>query len=82
MTGGDSVGKERQPYQPKPSKKVDLLNRQGACDGRLSGKTPGEEFRMRFHIGMGAIPTVTVRSADEILNPNPGVKEMLSLAAK
>ena len=47
---------------------------------RLSGRTPGEALRMRIHVANGAIPTVTVRSADDIRNPNDAVKEMLSLA--
>jgi len=49
---------------------------------RMSGKTPAEEFRIRHHVKMGAIPTVTIRTADEVLNPNPAVKEMLDLATK
>ena len=47
---------------------------------RLSGKTEAEQFRMKFHVDMGAIPAITIRSAEEIENPNPGVKEMLELA--
>jgi hypothetical protein len=49
---------------------------------RLTGRTPAEEFRMRLHVGMGAMPTLTIRSAAEIERPNPGVKEMLDLAVK
>ena len=47
----------------------------------LSGKTADEELRMRIQIEHGAIPTVTVDSADEILRPIPAVKRMLDLAA-
>ena len=47
----------------------------------LSGRTPDEEQRMRIHVEHGAIPTVTVDSADEINRPNAAVKRMLELAA-
>ncbi|MHB8094575.1 MAG: hypothetical protein ACYDH0_06500 [Candidatus Aminicenantales bacterium] len=48
----------------------------------LSGKTPAEEFRIRHQINMGAIPTVTIRTADEILNPNPTVHQILDSAVR
>jgi hypothetical protein len=48
----------------------------------LSGRTQDEELRMRIHIEHGAIPTVTVDSADEITRPNAAVKRMLELAAE
>jgi hypothetical protein len=46
----------------------------------LSGKNADQELRMRLTVEHGGIPTVTVRSADEILNPNSAVKRMLDLA--
>jgi hypothetical protein len=47
---------------------------------RLDGRTEAEELRMRTHVSLGAIPTVTIRRASEITSPNRGVKEMLDLA--
>jgi len=47
----------------------------------LSGKTEAEELRMRIHEEHGAIPTVVVRSADEITSPNRAVSRVLALAA-
>lgn len=47
----------------------------------LSGRDENQELRMRIHLEHGAIPTVTVRSADEINNPNAAVKRMLDLAS-
>ncbi len=47
----------------------------------LSGKTEAEELRMRIHEEHGAIPTVTIRSAEEIASPNPAVKRALDAAA-
>jgi hypothetical protein len=29
----------------------------------------------------GTIPTITIRSAEDIINPNPAVKRMLDIAA-
>ncbi len=49
---------------------------------RLSGQTDWEQFRMKRQVEMGAIPTVTIRTAEEITNPNRGVKLMLELAGK
>lgn len=46
----------------------------------LGGRNQDEELRMRIHLDHGAIPTVTIRSADEITNPNAAVKEMLERA--
>lgn len=46
----------------------------------LSGRNTNEELRMQIHIEHGAIPTITIRSANDILNPNAGVKRMLDLA--
>ncbi len=45
----------------------------------LSGRNKDEELRMQIHLDHGAVPTVTIRSADEITNPNPAVKRMLEL---
>jgi len=43
----------------------------------LDGKTEESRLRMRIHSEHDWIPTITVRSADDILNPNQTVKEML-----
>ena len=45
----------------------------------LGGRDKNQELRMQLHLDHGAIPTVTIRSADEIANPNPAVKRMLEL---
>jgi hypothetical protein len=45
----------------------------------LGGRDKNQELRMQLHLDHGAIPTVTIRSADEITNPNPAVKRMLEL---
>ncbi len=47
---------------------------------RLGGADEAEELRMRLHVEHGAIPTVTIRSAEDILKPNRGVAAMLDLA--
>lgn len=47
---------------------------------RLSGATEDEELRMRIHESLGAIPTITVRSADEIRHPNAAVQRQFNLA--
>ena len=49
---------------------------------RLGGKTPEEEIRIKMHIDWGAVPTITVRSAADLENPNQALKEILKLAAK
>jgi hypothetical protein len=74
---------------------IEGLERTGGCDlnnrlfGRLcrsfgysglGGRTENEALRMRMHIEHGAIPTVTIRSAEEILRPNQAVLRMLELA--
>jgi hypothetical protein len=46
----------------------------------LDGQTEDSEILMQSHIDHGTIPTVTVRTADEIQNPNPAVAKMLRLA--
>ena len=48
----------------------------------LGGRNKNEELRMQIHLEHGAIPTITIRSEDEIINPNPAVKRMLDLAAR
>jgi hypothetical protein len=48
---------------------------------RLSGETEEEELRMRVHEEHGAIPTVTVRRAEEITSPNSAVEKALELAS-
>ncbi len=48
---------------------------------RLSGATDEEALRMRIHAEHGAIPTVTVRSGEEIRNPNAVVARYLREAA-
>ncbi|MDH7570308.1 MAG: DUF6259 domain-containing protein, partial [Armatimonadota bacterium] len=47
---------------------------------RLSGKSETEALRMRVHASLGAIPTVTVHSADEIDTPNDAVLPPLERA--
>ncbi|HUU27559.1 MAG TPA: DUF6259 domain-containing protein [archaeon] len=49
---------------------------------RLGGQTPAEELRMKLHLDLGAVPTLTVDSAAEVENPNPAVKKILKLAAE
>ena len=46
----------------------------------LSGATEKEQLRMRIHDEHGAIPTLTIRSAEEIGRPNPAVAEVLAKA--
>ncbi len=46
----------------------------------LGGRDANEELRMRLHEEHGAIPTITVRSAREIVDPNPAVKRTLERA--
>jgi hypothetical protein len=37
---------------------------------------------MRIHEEHGDIPTLTIRSAEEILDPNPAAKRVLDLATE
>ncbi|MCE5249701.1 DUF6259 domain-containing protein [bacterium] len=75
---------------------VDGLERAGGCNlnevlfgklcrtfgySSLSGRNKDEEMRMRIHLEHGAIPTVTIRSPQDINDPNPAVKRMLDSAA-
>ena len=74
---------------------VSGLERTGGCDlnqvlfgklckiigySGLSGKNKDEETRMKVHLEHGGIPTVVINSANEITDPNPGVKKMLDIA--
>lgn len=74
---------------------VEGLDRTGGCDlnhrlfgklcrtfgySGLSGRDANEALRMRMHIEHGAIPTVTLRSARDIDQPNAAVQQMLGLA--
>jgi hypothetical protein len=76
-------------------KNIDGLERTGGCAvneflfgrvtrtigyGQLGGKTPEEELRMRIHEEHGAIPTLTVSTAEEIRHPNPAVRRVLEQA--
>jgi hypothetical protein len=45
----------------------------------LGGHNPEQHLRMKVHVGLGAIPTVTIGSANDLKQPNPAVKEMLEL---
>jgi hypothetical protein len=47
----------------------------------LSGADKDEELRMKIHVDHGAIPTITINSEEEIINPNPAVKRILDIAA-
>jgi hypothetical protein len=47
----------------------------------LGGRDQNEELRMKIHQEHDAIPTITIRSENDIINPNPAVKRMLDLAA-
>lgn len=46
----------------------------------LGGRNEDQALRMKMHLEHGAIPTITIGSAREILNPNPTVEEMLRRA--
>jgi hypothetical protein len=47
---------------------------------KLSGRTSAEALRMKMHIDQEAVPTITIRSPEEIKNPNPAVEEVLAAA--
>jgi hypothetical protein len=57
---------------------------EGLCQtigySKLGGRDANEQLRMNMHLEHGAIPTVTVRSAKDILQPNAGIKAMLERA--
>jgi hypothetical protein len=74
---------------------TDGLERAGGCDlnhflfgklcrtigySGLNGKTKDEELRMQIHLDHGAIPTITIESADEITNPNSAIKRLMDIA--
>lgn len=44
---------------------------------RLGGHTEEEKLRMRAHEAQGAIPTITIHSADELDEPNVEIQQML-----
>ena len=48
----------------------------------IGGRNAEEEIRMNIHLEQGAVPTITVRSAEDIENPNPMVAKMLKMAEK
>jgi hypothetical protein len=71
------------------------LERTGGCDlntflfeglcrtigyANLGGRNADQELRMNMHLQHGAIPTVTLRSAQDILAPNNAVQAMLDRA--
>lgn len=71
------------------------LERTGGCDlseflfGRicrsfgysgLGGTDKNEELRMQIHLEHGAVPTITINSANDITNPNPAIKKMFDIA--
>jgi len=74
---------------------IEGLERTGGCDlnaflfeglcrtfgyANLGGQNADQELRMRMHLEHGAIPTVTIRSAREIVSPNAAVRQMLDRA--
>jgi hypothetical protein len=74
---------------------IDGLERSGGCNlnevlfgklvrtfgySGLGGKDKNQETRMQLHLDHGAMPTITIDSADEIINPNAAVKRMLEIA--
>lgn len=75
---------------------IEGLERAGGCDlneflfgklcrsigySGLGGRTKDEELRMQIHLQHHAIPTITIRTGNDITNPNPAVKRMLDIAA-
>ena len=74
---------------------TEILARTGKCDlnrfmfGKLvclfgynnvHGNTKDSEAFMRANLDHGAIPTIQVRSAEEIINPNPAITKMIKMA--
>ena len=47
----------------------------------LSGRDEQQALRLRVHESLGAIPTITVDSAEEIRQPNPAVRRLLERAS-
>ena len=71
------------------------LERTGGCDlnavlfaglcrtfgyANLGGRDANQELRMNLHLEHGAIPTVTIRSARDLLAPNRAVQAMIDRA--
>lgn len=48
----------------------------------MGGKDENEEKRMQIHLEHGGIPTITIRSVEEIKNPNVAVKRMMDMAVE
>jgi hypothetical protein len=48
----------------------------------IGGKDPEQDMRMNIHLEQGAVPTITVRSAQDIEDPNPMVANILKMAEK
>lgn len=46
----------------------------------LGGHDPEQHLRMKIHVGLNAMPTITIRSASELKQPNVAVREMLEIA--
>jgi len=46
----------------------------------LSGKTEDEQMRSRVHLSLGAIPTFTSLTPEEIRHPNAYIRELFALA--
>jgi hypothetical protein len=74
---------------------IEGLERTGGCDlnaflfkglcrtfgySSLGGQNADQELRMRMHLEHGAIPTITIRSARDIVSPNTAVRQMLDRA--
>ena len=72
-----------------------LQSRTGKCDlnsflfgglvksmgyAELDGRTEDSAIFMQSHVDHGAIPTVTIRSAEVIIEPNPAVAKMIKMA--
>ena len=57
---------------------------QGLCQtigyANLGGRDANQQLRMNMHLEHGAIPTVTLGSAKDILQPNAGIQAMLARA--
>lgn len=47
----------------------------------IGGKSEEQNMRMKMHLTQGAIPTITVRSVEEIEKPNEMVAKFLKMAA-
>jgi hypothetical protein len=47
----------------------------------LGGEDKDKELRMQIHLEHGTIPTITINSEKDILNPNSAVNRMLVMAA-